>query len=98
MSLWLSGPATSHPEFPVSILQGFSLPPNPATFIFFWAFFITCVVILLLAIRSSYRSARSIHDIDYANPQLFLPCSESGRWENEERAALMEDGYVIIRV
>lgn len=98
MSLWLSAPTTAPPNFPASIIQGFSLPSNSATFIFFWTFFITFVVILLLAIRSSYRSSKNIHDNEYANLKLRLPRSASARWEDEEKAALMEDGYIVIRI
>jgi len=99
MSLWLSGPAISLSEIQVFGLQGLPFVSNSATFIFFWTFFVTSVIILLLAVRATYCAPRANQNTPSLGSKLRLQRFGPAQWEDEEKANMMlKDGYVTIKI
>lgn len=96
MSLWLSGPAISLSDIQISILQRYPLTSNSITLIFFWTFFVTSLVILLLAIRNTRSASRASHDVLSLPAKLRLQRFAPA---DEEKALLMsKDGYFTIKI
>lgn len=99
MSLWLSGPTTSLSDIQLSLLQRLPFPSKSITLILFWTFFITSVVILLLAIRNIHCASRASRDASAValkfRSQRFGPAN----WEDEEKAGMLaKERYITIRI
>lgn len=101
MSLWLSIPTVSLSDFPLSVLHGHPFLSHSAVFIFLWTFLVTAVIILLIAIRTTYRARTANAIIPFLKPSLASRLRRFGavKWEDEERAGgKLKNEYVNITI
>ena len=83
MSLWLTVPPLSFSQLQANVLQSLQFPSHSAMFIFLWTVFVTAIVVLLLAIRSTY-SARLAGFKTPLVDRLRRPAFRAVKWRDEE--------------
>ena len=82
MSFWLSPQPNSNPAFYHVIIYGYTLRSHPIRLFFLWAFFVTAVTILIVALRATHRTG------NVSNGQIPHLRSSGVSCMDEEKAAI----------